>query len=280
MSGWIAWRDMPESYLPAFEQNMFEFYTRWGRAPGRERFESADFIRFSTGIPDPIFNGVFRAQLAPEAVDSVVAENLTYFKSKQVPCLWFTGPLTRPSDLGVHLERHGFTLDGEDPCMVVDLLSINEAIPTPDGLTIRVVQDREMLKTWGSLVAEANGASRPIQDQLSVLEADLGLDRHRLRYLGYRNGSPVATSALVIHAGVAGVYAVSTLPAARRQGLGAAMTLAPLLDARKLGLRLGTLQASKMGYSLYRRLGFQEVCIVSMYLWEDKPSLGSRPVIA
>jgi len=271
---------MPESYLPALEQNMFEFYTRWGCAPGRERYESADFIRFNTGIPDPIFNGIFRARLAPEAVDSVIAENLAYFKSRQVPCLWFTDPLTRPSGLGTHLERHGFTLDEEDPGMVVDLLSVNEALPAPDGLTIRVVQDRGSLKTRGSLVAEANGASRQIQDRLSVLEADLGLDQHRLRYLGYRNGLPVATSALIIHAGVAGVYAVSTLPAARRQGVGAAMTLAPLLEARKLGLRLGTLQASKMGYPLYRRLGFKEVCKVSMYLWEDKPSLGSRPVIA
>ena len=264
---------MPASYLPALEQNMFEFYTRWGRAPGRERFESADFIRFSTGIPDPILNGVFRAQLTPENVDSVIVENLAYFRSRQVPWIWFTGPLTHPSDLGAHLERHGFTLDGEDPCMVVDLQSVNEALPAPEGLTIRVVQDRESLKIWGSLVADANGASRPIQDQLSVLEEDLGLDPIRLRYLGYCDGSPVATSALVIHAGVAGVYAVSTLPAARRQGFGAAMTIAPLLDARKLGLRQGTLQASKMGYSLYRRLGFQEVCKVSMYLWEDKPSL-------
>jgi GNAT superfamily N-acetyltransferase len=264
---------MLEPYLPALEQNMFEFYTRWGRAPGRERFESVHFIRFSTGIPDPIFNGIFRAQLAPETVDSVIAENLAYFKSKGVPCLWFTGLLTRPSDLGIHLERHGFTLDEADPCMVIDIQSVNEALPAPEGLTIRVVQDRESLKTWGSLVAEANGASRPIQDQLAVLEADLGLYQDRLRSLGYQNGSPVATSALVIHAGVAGVYAVSTLPAARRQGIGAAMTRAPLLDARKLSLRLGTLQASKMGYPLYHRLGFQEVFKVSMYLWEDKPSL-------
>jgi GNAT superfamily N-acetyltransferase len=264
---------MLESYLPALEMNMFEFYTRWGRAPGCERFESADFIRFSTGISDPIFNGVFRAQLTPEAIDSVIEENLAYFKSKQVPCLWFIGPLTHPSALGVHLERHGFTLDEEDPCMVVDLQSINEELPVPDGLTIRVVQDGETLKTWGSLVAEANGASRQIQDQLSVVEADLGLDLNRLRYLGYRNGSPVASSALVIHAGVAGVYAVSTLPAARRQGVGTAMTLAPLRDARKLGLSLGTLQASRLGYPLYRRIGFQDVFKVSMYLWEYKPSL-------
>jgi len=264
---------MPEAYLPALEQNMFEFYTSWGRAPGCECFESVDFIRFATGIPDAVCNGVFRAQLAPEGIDPVIEENLAYFKPKQVPWMWYIGPLTRPSDLGAHLERHGFILDEEDPCMVVDLQSVNEAIPAPEGLTIRVVQDRETIKTWGALVAEANGASRKIQEQLSVLEADLGLDMHRLRYLGYYNEAPVATSMLVTHAGVAGVYAVSTLPAARRQGIGAAMTLAPLRDARKLGFSLGTLQASRMGYPLYRRLGFKEVFKIGMYLWENKPSI-------
>jgi len=72
----------------------------------------------------------------------------------------------------------------------------------------------------------------------------------------------------VLHAGVAGIFAVSTLPEARGRGIGTALTVAPLVDAREAGYRVGTLQASDMGYPIYRKLGFQDVCQYNLYIWE------------
>jgi predicted GNAT family acetyltransferase len=51
----------------------------------------------------------------------------------------------------------------------------------------------------------------------------------------------------------------------RGQGIGAAITLAPLLEARRLGYRIGALTASAMGYPVYVRLGFQEMCRIPVY---------------
>jgi predicted acetyltransferase len=61
------------------------------------------------------------------------------------------------------------------------------------------------------------------------------------------------------------------VPEARGQGIGAAITLAPLLDARAIGYRIGILQASSLGYGVYRRLGFQDFGKLSVYLWENDP---------
>ena len=80
-------------------------------------------------------------------------------------------------------------------------------------------------------------------------------------------GEPVATATSFFAAGVAGVYCVSTVEPARRQGIGAAVTLAALREARDLGWSIGVLGSSEMGYGVYRRLGFREYCRIGLYEW-------------
>jgi len=57
---------------------------------------------------------------------------------------------------------------------------------------------------------------------------------------------------------------------ARGQGVGTAITLAPLLDARGLGFHISILQASHLDYNVYRRLGFQDFGKLNHYRWENE----------
>lgn len=65
-----------------------------------------------------------------------------------------------------------------------------------------------------------------------------------------------ATATLVVAQGVAAVFGVATLPGHRRRGLGAAVTLAVMHEARARGCDLAYLNPSDLGYGVYARLGF------------------------
>ena len=125
-----------------------------------------------------------------------------------------------------------------------------------------------MSPTTGDLFPEYTQGERFEKVWHDILMSTL-LDTRFTTYLVFLNGKPVGTSQLFISEGVAGIYNVTCLPDARGKGIGSAVTLAPLLKARQIGCQMGILQASKKGYNVYRRLGFQDFGKLSLYLWEN-----------
>ena len=151
--------------------------------------------------------------------------------------------------------------------MAADLEALPQHVPAPAALTIERVWDDRTLDSWAHTLALGFGEGEReafwVRDVYRrVGYDDAGAWRH---YLGRLDGVPVATATLFLAAGVAGIYFVSTAPRYRGQGIGAAITLAPLLEARALGFRVGVLGASQMGYGVYRRLGFAQYCTLGVY---------------
>jgi GNAT superfamily N-acetyltransferase len=153
--------------------------------------------------------------------------------------------------------------------MAADLQQIDESMPIPDGLTIHSVHDVEMMREWIGVWLFPEGLDAMRADYLTAL-AGLGFatDRPLCHYVGRLDGKPVACVALFFAEGVASVQYVVTLSAFRRQGIGAAMTLAALREARTQGYRVAVLTSSPFGYNIYHRLGFRPYITMSTYGWE------------
>ncbi len=250
----------PESLARANEDNLAEGLAACARAYGGEARDEPDLLWCATGLHAAGWNRVPRAQLAPDTVDERIEWVIARARELGVPFLWDVGPSMRPLDLGGHLLRHGFSDEGEEPAMGVALANLPETLPLPDGVTVERVLDRAAQEQWVRTSCEGFGMPpSAVEPEVAAMAHDsLGDDAAAHYYLARLHGEPVATSALTPAAGVAGIFAVSTLEAARGRGIGTAVTLAPLLDARSRGYCVGVLQASEMGYPVYARMGFSE----------------------
>ena len=85
-------------------------------------------------------------------------------------------------------------------------------------------------------------------------------------YVGYREGEPVTTAAVVMAGGVAGVYNVATIPTHQRHGYGEAVMRHALREIhREHGIERTILQSTPAGYRLYERMGYRPVTTVAVY---------------
>ena len=256
-----------QSMVTAIKANLFEYYDYLGHSPQAELSESSGMKWLITGIPHPFLNHVLRTRLTSSNVDARIGETLGYFHSKGIiEFSWWVEPDSEPLDLSEHLSAHGLTYTDGATGMAFDLLKLNEAVTTPPEFTVECVRGTEMLRQWVQVAVNGFGLPEACANPCFNLFAILGFDLPLRNYVGFLNGKPVVSSQLFLGAGAAGIYWVATVPEARQQGLGTAITLALLREVRDMGFSLGILHASEMGYGVYHRIGFQELCMMNHFM--------------
>ena len=213
----------------------------------------------------PGWNTVLQTQLPAETIASRIEEMVQRFKSSNTPLGWLVLPSSRPVDLTSYLLANGMKQVENRPHMLADLRKLpsgadKSAMPTMNrGLRIELVHDGASFEQWYRATV-AGFEMTPTNAQIYYdAYTHLGFDSTGpfLHYVGYLDGEPVTSSTLLLTDTMAGIYDVSTAPAVRGRGLGTAITLAPLLEARARGYRYACLQSSTKGYNIYRRLGFE-----------------------
>jgi GNAT superfamily N-acetyltransferase len=250
-----------------FYDALWELRDHWKEAVFEETEKQR---RWWTPVPMAfIFNAAVSKQ--PPAGDETnhIHETVVFYQSKgRESFSWWLAPGLEESGWRNQLEAHGFRFEAGSPSMAVNLNAIPESIPVPEGYRIQQVEDLQSMKIWLKTFLRGYGFppdwEAPSQGfMLAVLS-----DPNGMSYLAFVNDQPVAVSTILYRAGVAGIFNVATLKERRGNGLGAAVTLQPRLEARAKGYRVGTLQSSDMGYKVYQRLGFKEVCRMNEYCWQ------------
>ena len=256
----------PSALINAIEENSIEGIKAWARWPQIEFHEDSDMLWTLSRIPHPIFNNVFSAQVAPSEAEATIDKAIDRVRKRKVPMGWWISPSSKPQDLGRYLEAKGFTSGGSPPGMAVDLLAPEEGLARPNSLSIVEVKNTEELRSWASVSSIGFGIPNFAEKSWFDVHVSVALanDAPWRLYLTSVDEKPVASSALFLGAGIANV---ATIPEARRQGVGTAITLYPLLEARRLGYRIGVLWATEEALGVYRNLGFREYCKAEYFIW-------------
>ena len=230
-----------------------------------EEFPGASF--FYTPIPLSLFNTVILTGRESPSIDAVVDRVAKYIVEQGRPVLWRLSPTAVSNEVRAQLERHGLQPQGRQPAMLANLSDLAPP-PQVDGLKIEIVEGRSGRYDWAWLTCDAFELGSDVREAMSACEAAIPETKFisQPRYTGYLDGRPVAVGALVMAADLAGVYAVATLPEARKRGIGTAMTLHAMAQGKMKGAKSAVLQATEMGRPVYERIGFSTVFEYEMYL--------------
>jgi len=259
----------------SIKTNWENYHYCLGRSPSVELSIGRYLTWLITSMPDHFMNLVVCTQLPPEGIDELIDGALTHFRSLDIRRLsWLAREGVPATEIKKYLVAHGLTFSESFATeMAADLKSLPDKLPTPGDLKILPVVAGKTLRQWIHVASIGFGVREEFEKVWYDFFVEAVFDTRFRTYLAVLNGQPVGTSQLFLSAGVAGIYNVTCIPEARGQGIGAAVTLAPLLKAREMGYQVGILQASELGYNVYRRLGFQDFGNLSVYLWEQKPDL-------
>lgn len=257
---------IPEA-IKASEENMAAayraLYLGWPEARSHAGEEAVWGL---TRIASPFINNATRVRFSSEQADEGLEAIIEEANVRQVPMRWWLGPGTQPADIGERLKERGFShvqLAG----MAIELSGL-QAPPSEPALHVERVGDSGRLDVWCRVLAKGFDVSQEAAAAFGRAIEVVGLDSEGWSlYLAYLDDEPVAVSSMYLGAGAAGIYNVAALRQVRGKGAGSAVSYAALKGAHQAGYQIATLQASKLGYGVYRRLGFVEISKFDLYVW-------------
>ena len=221
----------------------------------------------SAGVTFQMFNAAFLS--GPVANDAELTQRImlpiVHFNARGLEWAYWVcedfihTPARRRSRL--MFEKHGLRHSVDLPGMVAEQIRpAVRALPIIDVRRVSEDSTKEAFCAIGSVCFHV-----PLAWFREVFESQ-SVWAQFAAYVGYVNGEPVSTAAVVMGGGVAGVYNVATLPGHQRQGYGEAVMRHAIADARREhGVERTILQSTPAGLRLYQRMGFRTVTRVAVY---------------
>jgi len=261
-----------EGILAALDQNFTEEMACFGRAlPGAKLHEDEELTWFLTGPSGP--NGVLLTDFHTDDsayIETRIQETIQHFQHHQLQRFgWTVGPSSYPPDLANFLEEQGLEHRDTTNCMALALTQPRPPATLPPDFQISEVTNEEELLIKCEIEKLSFNSSEVMAAHYRQSYINNGFGPHKAwhHYIGWYQNKPVTIAAFLLHAGIAGIYGVGTLPEARRKGFARAMLQYVLSEIERLGYAVAILSPTDLSLSLYQQLGFRNFCQLYHYTY-------------
>lgn len=199
---------------------------------------------------------------------NVIHQELDYFLPLEQPLTWKVYDHDLLPNLKDELITHGFAPDNDPAAvMVLDVKHAASAPQPPSGADIRRIDTIEGLKdivyvldkVWGghhTWVNDRLGSHFQIPGYLSVYAAYVKEEPASIAWTYFPRGQ------------FATLFAGSTLPEYRKQGLYTSLLETRLREIRERGYRYAVVEAGSMSQPIVAKHGFQHLTTVYDYEWK------------
>ncbi len=248
--------ELPAGNIAAAADANFVAHATWAaqNAAGMRTWLQPMLTLVDSGLACDTFNIACCARLPGSGAEQHIQTALDFFAAGTNLFSWWVGPADRPQWLGELLLDAGLARAESELAMALSLAELPALLQPIDGLEIRRVTTVDQLEVFALTVTPDAEAARFYR---LTAEAILTSACPQWFYVGYAEGTPVATIEATLAGGVAGLYNITTRTEWRGRGIATAMTLHVLKEAHRGGAGAAVLQAAAAGIGLYQRLGFK-----------------------
>ncbi len=245
-----AWLELVRGSMPPFWRVLAA--STGGRVWEREGVSAA----IVPGSPKrSFFNSVLYED--PESVVASIGELERVYAEAGVEA-WTVWVPKADTDVAAALETAGHRLDATPRAMAMPIGDLRAPEPDPE-LEIREEPDYELVSSLNEVAyGFASGEFPVMQGDLSALRT----------YLGSIEGETAACAGAFTNGSDCEIVFVAVLPEGRGRGISGRLMARALADAMDQGLETTTLQATKLGYPVYVKLGYRDYGELQM--WERR----------
>lgn len=234
-------------------------------AVGDDRLITPEYVQWMSSLNDRHHNVVQRLRIAEGALPEIVEQTRARFVARGChQATWEVGQHATPSDIENQLLKFGMVPDEPEPVAVGMVLAKPLVAPTASAVMVKPVEtlDEYLACMEVAQVCFGTPHEENAQQQFELLRAE----KQKSRWIAFLNGRAVAM-ADAIHLDCATVLSGgATLPDFRGQGVYRALLAARAAYAAKRGAPLLVTQAGSMSRPILRKLGFEEVSEIRIFV--------------
>jgi ribosomal protein S18 acetylase RimI-like enzyme len=212
-----------------------------------------------------ISNAAFRRDDAVDPAELIERARAFFAARDRGFALWVRAGEAADRDLELAAEAGGLQAVYEMPEMILGGRA--EEHPSPDGVELTRVGSEADVEDYWRVASEAYASIGFPPEIFAFYDDHQGLRAENVvAFVARADGRPAGIAMTVVSHGVAGIYWVGCTEEARGRGLGRAVTATAVNAGFDLAATSASLQASPMGESLYRAMGFETICSYRLYL--------------